>query len=101
MSRYRRWRQRQQDLARGVDADLVRTNNRRFGLAVGLVALGFLLFSLSDRPSAGETLRSIVIVAGGVCLFGGYVMGQWALWERRFLKKADPEPPPSILDPKK
>ena len=101
MSWYRRWRQRQEDLAGGVDADLIHTNKKRFGLALGLIALGFLLIRFSGRLSAGETLRSIGIVAGGVCILGGFVVGQWASLERRFLMKPDPEQPPSILDPKK
>ncbi|MGB6623966.1 MAG: hypothetical protein WBE43_04210, partial [Candidatus Acidiferrales bacterium] len=46
---FRRYRQRQRDLAAGVDADLVRSNRRKSRFALWCVGIGFLLFGINGK----------------------------------------------------
>jgi Flp pilus assembly protein TadB len=95
MSTLDRWQARQQELDRGVDADLVRDNRRRYRLSLGLTVLGLLLLWLGVRLS--HVLRVIVLGTGVVSLIVGLLMAEWAKWEWRFLRKPSPEAPRSII----
>ena len=97
MSWLRRFKQRQYDLARGIDADLLRANRRRFKMAAGLLCLGLLLawitqkFPLPHAVQFATTMLAVLLAIAGTALF-------WCAWaEERFLRKPDPEPPPSIF----
>ena len=89
--------ERQRELDRGVDADLVDDNRRRFWLALVLLAVGFLLAWLGVRIGFSHILRVIVVGTGVVSLIVGSLMAGWARWEWNFLHQANPEDPPSII----
>jgi protein-S-isoprenylcysteine O-methyltransferase Ste14 len=98
MSGYlRRWSQRQRDLSRGVDAGLVRDNRKRYKVAFGLVALGLLLAMLGSKVHTPSLVHWMLVVAGGVSVVVGFLMGMWAQQESAFLSKPDPEEPPTIF----
>jgi hypothetical protein len=94
---FRRWRQRQRDLARGVDADLVRQNRNRFKLAFGLWGVGFLLSLLRNKASISGVLGSIAQYASVALIFAGIFLGFWAGQVNAFLDKPDPEEPPRLF----
>jgi hypothetical protein len=92
-----RWSQRQHDLARGVDADLVRDNGRRFKVDFGLIGFGLLLAMLGSKVHTPSLMHWVLLEAGGVSTVVGFFMAMWAREEAAFLNKPDPEEPPTIL----
>lgn len=92
-----RWRQRQHDLARGVDADLVRDNGKRYKVAFGLIGLGLLLAVPGSTIHTPSLLHWVLLDAGGVSAVVGFLMAMWAREESAFLDKPDPEEPPTIF----
>src|SRR5689334_6525282 len=97
MSWLRRWLQRQSDLARGVDADLLRANRRRFMLAAALLCLALLLAWMGQKLPLSRAMHSVTEIAAGLLAVAGFVLFWWAGAQGRFLRKPDPEPPPSIF----
>jgi len=95
MSWLRRSRQRQHDLANGMDADLVRANSRRWKAAALLFGLAFLLRwiarALPPVVQFATTLIAILLAIASLVLFW------WAWRVQAFLDQPDPEPPPSIF----
>ena len=92
-----RWSQRQRDLTRGVDADLVRDNRKRYKIALGLIGLGLLLAMLGSKVYTPSLLHWVMLDAGGVSAVVGFLMAMWAREESAFLSKPDPEEPPTIF----
>ena len=92
-----RWRQRQDLLSHGVDADLIRDNRKRYKLAFGLLGFAFLLGVLVANVHVVETPRLIVGVIASACLLVGFVLAAWARQQEAFLNKPDPEEPPKIF----
>jgi hypothetical protein len=92
-----RWSQRQHDLARGVDADLIRDNGKRYKVAFGLIGLGLLLALLGSTVHNPGFLRWTLLVTGSVSAVVGFLMAMWAREEAAFLNKPDPEEPPTIF----
>jgi hypothetical protein len=92
---FSRYRQRQRDLAAGVDADLVAGNRKKGNLGLSLVVVGFLVFAASARSHSAitEALRWL----GGAMLLVGFFIVEWARQERAFLNKPDPKKPPSLF----
>jgi hypothetical protein len=68
MNWFDRWRKRQYQLASGVDADLVRDNQKRYRLAFGLLGFGFALGLLTAKVRLPDTLRLIASVVATVSL---------------------------------
>jgi hypothetical protein len=97
MSWWERWRERQYQLAQGVDADLVRGNRQRFRLAFGLLLFAFLLGILASKFHLPSTLRFIISVIVIATFLVGFVLTAWAGKEAAFLSKPDPEEPPKIF----
>jgi len=97
MSYWQRLSQRQQDLARGFDADLVRDYRRRAWLSSILLGAGWLLLYVDSKLRLHGTLHSIIAYLAGACVVVGIPLWWWAKQERVFLDKPDPEEPPSIL----
>jgi hypothetical protein len=93
---WQRWERRQNELAQGVDADLVRDNRRRYRLALGLLGFGFLLNLLMAKMYSGM-LYDVVFAASLLCYIGGFIALRWAAAERAFLSRPDREDPPRIL----
>jgi hypothetical protein len=97
MSWWERWRERQYQLAQGVDANLVRGNHQRFRLAFGLLVFAFLLGILASKFHLPSTLRFIIGVIVIAAVLVGFVLAAWARQEAAFLSKPDPEEPPQIF----
>jgi len=95
--RLQRWSQRQRDLTRGVDADLVRDNRKRYKVAFGLIGLGLLLAVLGSKVHTPSLVHWVMLDAGGVSTVVGVLMAMWAREESAFLSKPDPEEPPTIF----
>ena len=97
MNWFERWRQREFELARGVDADLVADNQKRYRLASMLLAFGFALGLMVSKVHLRSTLHLIVVVIATVCLIGGFALAAWARQESAFLRKPEAENPPKIF----
>ena len=66
MGWFERWSRRQDELAQGADADLVRDNRRRYRLGFLLLGFATLLSLLVSKVNFGEHVRQVVgVVAGG------------------------------------
>jgi hypothetical protein len=96
---FQRWSQRKHDLTRGVDADLVRDNGKRYKIAFGLLGLGLLLAVLGSKVHTPSLLHWMLLDAGGVSAVVGFLMAMWAREEAAFLNKPDAEEPPTIFKP--
>src|SRR5580704_13149102 len=94
-----RWRQRQSDLRRGGDADLIHTNRNRYRLTFVLLGFGLSLSLLTAKVHIPKTLRWVLICTGIVSLIVGFLFGLWARSESAFLNKPDPVEPPRIFRP--
>jgi ribosomal protein S18 acetylase RimI-like enzyme len=92
-----RWRRRQFEIAQGADADLFRSNARRYRWAAGLFASGAALALLATKLHLAHALHVVASTAAGLLLVAGAILARWAQAEGRFLRKPDPEGPPSIL----
>ncbi len=97
MSWWQRFQQRQYDLARGVDADLVRDTTTHSRLSMALFCLALLLAWIAHKLPLPYSLRLAAIILAAVSLIAGAVLSRWTMAEDRFLRKPDPEPPPSIF----
>jgi hypothetical protein len=97
MSWLRRVLQRRSDLARGVDADLMHANTRRFQFSIALLAFSALFAWSVHKVPFPYPLRLTLSVIAALFFISGVVLWKWALAEHRFLTKPDPEPPPSIF----
>jgi len=94
---FRRSAARRRDLARGVDADLVRDADKRFRLALYLLGPGFLLVLILSNVHFEGFLRAAGSATAAVLLSGGMFLGWWSRVERGFLNKPDPKEPPSLF----
>jgi hypothetical protein len=97
MSWLRRKLQRRYDLARGVDADLVRANRKKWKLAAALLGLAFLIAWIAQKLPLSPAMHAALILAAGVLGIAASIFFEWAWREYLFLHKPDPEPPPSIF----
>jgi hypothetical protein len=93
----KRWQQRQRELAQGADADLVRENRKRGRFGFGLLAFSFIFAACTSKMQLPHLLRTIIGGSAIASLVVGFVMLQWAKWEKAFLDRPDQEKPPSIL----
>jgi hypothetical protein len=97
MNWWDRWRRRQNQLAQGVDANLVRENQKRYRFAFGLLTFGFALSLLISKTHLQVALRSVVSVVATVCGIAGFALLAWSRQEAAFLSKPEPEEPPKIF----
>ena len=97
MGWFERWSRRQDALARGADADLVRDNRKRYRLAFLLLGFAILLSLLVSKVDLGKQLRLVTsVVAAGSGVAGLFLL-MWARQEQVWLHKPDPEVPPKIF----
>jgi hypothetical protein len=92
-----RQKERDRELQAGVDADLVRDNNKRWKWSAiiagcGLLILGFLAYAKLPVPWS-----KIVAAMAGILTIGGLILGRFALLWDRFIRRADPKGPPSLF----
>jgi hypothetical protein len=97
LDQFRRYRQRQRDLAAGVDADLVQSNRRKWKLTGGLFCLALLLLGIEKVTKPNGSLKELLVWLSALLFLGGIVLGQWAWQEQAFLHKPDPKKPPSLF----
>ncbi len=97
MSWFERWSRRQDELAQGADADLVRDNRRRYRTGFLLLGFAILLSLLVSKVGLGEHLRQVVRVVAAGSGVAGLLLLTWARQEEIVLHKSDPEPPPKIF----
>src|SRR5262245_58160367 len=98
MNWFERWRQRQSELANGVDADLVQDNQKRYRIGFGLIAVGLAVGLLASKVQLPWTIRSVVTTIATLSLLAGFLLTAWARQESAFLRKPEPEKPPKILE---
>lgn len=92
-----RWWRRQRELREGVDADLLQANRRRFGFALSLLVIGFVLAALAAKLRLSSTLDTIFRVVAAASVGVGCVLVEWARRWRVFLNQPDPDGPPEIF----
>jgi len=93
---FQRQQQRQRDLERGVDADLVQANQRRWKLFAWLFGLAILSCGILDRVQLSGPLHEITV---GIAIFlsiSAAIVGRWASLQQSFLDKPDPKEPPRL-----
>jgi hypothetical protein len=96
---FKRWFERQDALERGVDADLVAANRRKWKLVSWFVACGVLLLNLDLLFPIPSWLRRVVFFPAALLIIAGVVLLRWASAEHAFLNKPEPKAPPSIFKP--
>lgn len=92
----RRWQLRQRELQNGVDADLVRTNRRRWKVCLALFACSFLLIGIRAKVNLSDSWHTIAVTLTTIFLVGGMLMGRWASAEQSFLNRPNPKEPPRL-----
>ena len=89
MGWFERWNRRQDELAQGFDADLVRDNRKRYSLAFSLVGFAILLSLLISKVDLGEHVLLVLrVVAAGSAVAGLLLFG-WARQEEIVLHKPE------------
>lgn len=93
----KRQEERQRDLERGVDADLVRDNEKRSRLSLCAWLIGCALVLAANYLPVPKWAQVAIRFVGFGLLVGGYVSSRWARREKAFLDKPDPEEPPRLF----
>jgi hypothetical protein len=97
MSWLLRWQRRRFDLARGVDADLMQENKRRFSRTIVLFGGAGLFLLIDWRFTPSNPWHLVLTSLAILCFAAGVVSAQIAMAYDRFLRKPDSEEPPSIF----
>ena len=92
-----RYLRRQRELAAGVDADLVRSNRRKFRFASSLFVLASLFLGIDRVVKPRGLVQEVFVWVTGVLYLGGTLVLNWAWQERAFLVKPDAKKPPSLF----
>ena len=92
-----RYLRRQRELAVGVDADLVRSNRRKFTFAGSLLAFASLFLGIDRVVKPRGLIHEVFVWVILVLYLGGTLIVNWAWQERAFLVKPDPKKPPSLF----
>jgi hypothetical protein len=94
---FERWVQRQNDLEKGVDADLVEGNRRKWKLVFWFMGCGALLLSLDGLFLIPIWFRRVVLFSSALMIIAGFLLLRWASAEHAFLNRPEPKEPPSIF----
>jgi len=92
-----RYRKRQDDLRAGVDADLLRANNKRFKAGIYLLGAGFGLYLLVKEVQLPHWIESVSKWSAALSLIFGLFMLKWAQLESASLNRPEPEDPPHVF----
>jgi hypothetical protein len=84
-------------LERGVDADLVRDNQKRRKLALLSFGLVALLVSTDTLFHLQGWFRDLFVLASIAFFVFGVVNGKWAQAESAFLSRPDRKEPPKLF----
>ena len=93
----KRFQERQRELARGADADLVQDNRTRYKRGLFLIAFGLLVGFLGSKVHLSGGLQSAAVVLSIASFTIGFVLLRWAYQESIFLNRPDPENRPVSL----
>jgi hypothetical protein len=89
--------QRQDDLDRGVDSDLVRGNRKKWKIAALLFAVSMLFFGIRSLVLISARVQKVFDVIGATLLVLGFVIGRWAWREFAFLNQPEPKEPSRLF----
>jgi len=93
---FHRWQLRRRDLQKGVDADLVQENRRRWKLCACLFGLSFLSFGILTVAKFQGIMNQLAVAITTGLFFGAMITGHWARSWGEFLDKPDPKEPPRL-----
>jgi hypothetical protein len=93
----KRREERQRDLERGVDADLVRDNVKLSRLSLSAWLVGCVLVLSANYLPLPKWAQGIITFVGFGLVATGLVFEKWARAEKVFLDKPDPEEPPRMF----
>lgn len=94
---FRRYAQRQRDLAAGADADLVTANRKRWKLVGFFCFLAFLLLGIPKVFKPRGAVAEIITWVSGISFAVASLLAMWARAEDGFLSGPDPKKPPSLF----
>ncbi len=94
--RLRRFEERQRALGRGVDADLVQANRKRWKQSLSLFAICFLLIALQAAVKLSGVFHHLVLGLTVLSFSVAIVLATWARQEAAFLDRPEPKEPPSL-----
>lgn len=94
---FRRYQQRERELAAGVDGDLVKSNRTKGRIALGLFGLGILLLGVNRLVKPDSLIEEILFWFIWPTFAAGLILGKWAQVERAFLDEPEPKKPPSLF----
>lgn len=92
-----RWMQRQNELAGGVDADLVRDNRKKWKIGLWLLASSGLLVVVDALFQLPHWIRGVVVFAATACFVISLVVTRWARAESAFLDRPEPKEPTRLF----
>ena len=98
MGWFERWSHRQDELAQGADADLVRDNRKRYRLAFSLLGFAILLLLLVSKVDLGKQLRLVMSVVAAGSGVAGLLLLTWARQEQIVLHKPGKDLPGLIVE---
>jgi hypothetical protein len=96
MGWFARWRERQRDLATGVDVNLVEDNRKRWKRVFRLFACAVVLFLIYAKAKLPRPVDQIIFWVGAGCFVAGIFLAEWARAERSFLDAPNRPEPPSL-----
>lgn len=101
MNMVRNWlareRERQIDVANGLDADLFHDHRRKFRTSIGLLGIGLLVAWLVNSFHLSGVIAKVIVSAAVISALLGALGLWWAGAEWSFLNRANPKEPQSIL----
>jgi len=89
--------QRQNELDRGVDADLIRDNRKRFRLSWWSFSLGALLVAIDVLVQLPNWFHKTIYFLAFGFLVSGWLAWRWAVAEDAFLNRPDSKEPPKLF----
>jgi hypothetical protein len=92
-----RWIQRQNELASGVDADLVRGYRKKLKIGLWLLASSFLLAGVDALFQPKDWFRGATAFVATGCFIGGFIAIRWGAAERAFLDRPERKEPPKLF----
>jgi hypothetical protein len=88
---------RELELAKGVDADLIQANRKRYKLGFGLIVVALATTGLNAALAFPNALHKILGGFSVLAGLAGLAIVTWARQQEIFLNRPDSEEPPSIL----
>jgi hypothetical protein len=96
MGWFSRWRERERELAEGVDSDLIQANLKKRNLGLQLFLASFLLIAVQAKVKLPSVASKIAVALTIACFIGGSILLRWASAENAFLHRPNRPEPPSL-----